>query len=810
MRTESKEITQLPTQHQQLALTLSGIAIKRMYDALAYKLKNYNREYLNDPSDSELKEEDGLLEEIKDFLMKVSLFSFVQGNGSLYEKYFNEIHKKTFSSLGEELARKWNALGYRIKPLKQRNLETLRQYKFKKKPALLDTIGREIPGHLDSQPAKDRTATRIQTWWRHAYRARTLHRAQQLFGASSKNTLTQEIYLPQRFEYLHDEKIPSLQSSLQHRSSRLREILHDGIIYPRSISKKRGISEGNDTHRYDDRIISMSLPYQIQNKNYLIIKRSEITNSTSKSLYYKFFDWENKYSTPEIILADGCTMQIEVEFPQLSITIKRQNDKCHYKINASELIYHGTEGLEKFLTFLPFKIMNHIPDSHTALKELFYDFLSTLSPTQLIAHLQSITQQMTSTKNSEIAFLNPLTLSFKMLEHVDDDDVHVDFNMLRAIIARNDLDGLKSLTENDKARIILNNYFIIMGIYEYAHEKGAKIISNYIKTHFQWVFKEREEFQQREIKKQYAPPELIKHQPLGINLDSDINSIAEIIIEQYFHTDKIKLEHGAMHASRAAVYITMIIELYKSQNASSALALNDKDIKLLQIAALFHDLGRQSDTGDDRKEWERASAKKCFDFLLRLGVNRRKAEIIADAIVNKDSDINKPKSIYRKLIQNVDSLDVLRSPDWDFDATKMDYYKEFKSQIDSDKDAVQLFCAALDTAAILVYETCDLIKPYELQAHIGKLEPTWNHNQKLAYEKSRHCFTKIAKHFSEVYHMYFNRTKEHIQKNKPSIAHVTAEQKKTTQAETYKGSFWSNRQSSDKIDNNQPTAQFQL
>jgi len=100
------------------------------------------------------------------------------------------------------------------------------------------------------------------------------------------------------------------------------------------------------------------------------------------------------------------------------------------------------------------------------------------------------------------------------------------------------------------------------------------------------------------------------------------NWISENIFQQPYEQEGYKdiprKFHGAQHACRVALYIPIFINLWSKYHDTNE-QLTDIDIKYLQIAALFHDSGRE---GDDRDNeiWEKDSAKKLlllFNSMLR-------------------------------------------------------------------------------------------------------------------------------------------------------------------------------------------------
>ena len=175
--------------------------------------------------------------------------------------------------------------------------------------------------------------------------------------------------------------------------------------------------------------------------------------------------------------------------------------------------------------------------------------------------------------------------------------------------------------------------------------------------------------------------------------------------------------HGIEHVTRAALYIPVFINLYRKHGDPDALNLTDEDVKLLQLAALFHDSGREAEGID---KWDNESAMLLYSYLtLLLGVDATKAKLISEAIANKDISpdgyfkiINynngkiewrwkaiasdHPKNIYQKIIHDADCLEIIRARDA-YDASYLDFYTNIASLADKQialEEMAHLICEA--------------------------------------------------------------------------------------------------------------------
>jgi hypothetical protein len=180
-----------------------------------------------------------------------------------------------------------------------------------------------------------------------------------------------------------------------------------------------------------------------------------------------------------------------------------------------------------------------------------------------------------------------------------------------------------------------------------------------------------------------------------------------------------RIVHGLMHVCRAAFYVPVLANLYRKYEDADALRLTADEIKLLQIAVLFHDSARDNEEDDNT---DHDSALILYFYLTKiLNLSEQTAAVFAEAVMNKDPRkeayfviINlesattfwqataprETKSIYQKIIHDADCLDIIRARDH-FNAEYLAFYQDFvKRRRDS---------RALDEIAILITEVRSLI-----------------------------------------------------------------------------------------------------
>lgn len=221
-----------------------------------------------------------------------------------------------------------------------------------------------------------------------------------------------------------------------------------------------------------------------------------------------------------------------------------------------------------------------------------------------------------------------------------------------------------------------------------------------------------------------------------------------------------RVVHGIQHVTRAAIYVPIFANLYRHYGNNEDLIFNNEDIKLLQIAALFHDSAREDEEED---LWDQESALFFFYYATRvLQLTKNQAGLLAEAIANKDAqseyyelskeslgstsitNINKInenfsddlnninpegaekeygfvaeekycfvaeeycfvaakkyspyKNIYQKIIHDADCLEIIRARDH-FDASYLDFYKDIASAHD---DAFQVMAKLITEARSLI------------------------------------------------------------------------------------------------------------
>ncbi len=154
--------------------------------------------------------------------------------------------------------------------------------------------------------------------------------------------------------------------------------------------------------------------------------------------------------------------------------------------------------------------------------------------------------------------------------------------------------------------------------------------------------------------------------------ESSFEDIAQACIKRYYlipypgkpeKNKKVQVNrtfHGGVHAARTAMCAELFIDLYKKYAPSlvvnnNAEALTVQDIKLLKLAAVYHNSANISEIMADKEE----HAKHFIDDMLLLGYKIEEIESFAQAITNKDSPYD-TKNFFTKIIHDADCLEFIR------------------------------------------------------------------------------------------------------------------------------------------------------
>ena len=213
--------------------------------------------------------------------------------------------------------------------------------------------------------------------------------------------------------------------------------------------------------------------------------------------------------------------------------------------------------------------------------------------------------------------------------------------------------------------------------------------------------------------------------------------------------------HGIAHVARVAFYVPIIAHLY--QRYDETLQLLPNDIAYIQLAALFHDLGREGEE-EDQFDWELDSALFLYYYLVNKSLaNPQEASELAEIIANKDyiprtdyyvlalsnDGLNTPiwvveenstreRTLFQKILHDADCLDVIRARD-KYDATYLDIFQQFIKQED-----IIRFTNPLLEIGELICEVRSLIE------YCGDTRHAWVSDRQLQFD-CEECYEEILR-----------------------------------------------------------------
>ena len=165
--------------------------------------------------------------------------------------------------------------------------------------------------------------------------------------------------------------------------------------------------------------------------------------------------------------------------------------------------------------------------------------------------------------------------------------------------------------------------------------------------------------------------------------------------------------HGAIHSSRVAMWIPVLLSVRRSLGDPEAIAFSDDMLPWVMKAALLHDSGRKADASYDTKEEEAMSGEHCENHLLSIGCPATLARTLNKAICNKDGHFCANKTFIEKLIHDADCLEIMRVPDGSrFDIARLDVFRDLKSKGTIDDTLYKL----ADQVRTVIHQQHDMMK----------------------------------------------------------------------------------------------------
>ncbi len=213
--------------------------------------------------------------------------------------------------------------------------------------------------------------------------------------------------------------------------------------------------------------------------------------------------------------------------------------------------------------------------------------------------------------------------------------------------------------------------------------------------------------------------------------------------------------HGAMHACFVAMFIPVFVSLYRQAGHLEAAQLSADDILGLQVTAFFHDYGRILEGRDltgDNEHMESMGEKAAYHYMRdAMRFSEERAKRLSHCIMTKDAPLA-GKSLIQQVLQNCDSLAVLRADDWIFDPNYLDLLKWIRLNVPEGparQQALEGLNRVIDSTKTLLVYMGD--SPYSMpcfsQARRGQvIQGNFSLALKRVYEKSPRCYQMIHGH----------------------------------------------------------------
>lgn len=168
--------------------------------------------------------------------------------------------------------------------------------------------------------------------------------------------------------------------------------------------------------------------------------------------------------------------------------------------------------------------------------------------------------------------------------------------------------------------------------------------------------------------------------------------------------------HGPLHICRAAILAPILVNLRQRRDCSLVANMQQDDLKLVQIALLYHDGGRKADGVD---YWDKESALLCYKYLAEtLQVGEHTARGMANVIANKDcydrpiylTDNHEWKKTASSMMRNSYHVTVHDADCVDNKRTKLGWHDSFMDYVKAfltDEDFQSLTPARRDLMCVL-------------------------------------------------------------------------------------------------------------
>lgn len=158
---------------------------------------------------------------------------------------------------------------------------------------------------------------------------------------------------------------------------------------------------------------------------------------------------------------------------------------------------------------------------------------------------------------------------------------------------------------------------------------------------------------------------------ITIRFEDNIEKHAQWAYENIFripYSSGERVHHGIHHTALVSIFSVVAVNFLRRYGYKDAEAVTPKQMKLIQIGAIFHDAGRLDDEVD---RWDHQSAVLLYAYLtLVLDVPKFEAQKLYEAVAFKDKILGDGSDSIEKIAINAgDCLAIMRVA-YSFDAPK--------------------------------------------------------------------------------------------------------------------------------------------
>lgn len=336
---------------------------------------------------------------------------------------------------------------------------------------------------------KEKAALSIQTWWRHRI-FRTIFSVDKSHEfIKGSEDIAQE--LPDEFHHLWTQDLPSVLTQTQHSTHHIKQIFYTGRLLPKSHTNISGFGQAADKENHDDRIVCTSPQSTTINDEYrfnITFDCAKLINNVNleKAIYFKVYDWT---CTKEVPFDIALTKEIKLVLKQTGsndydwvFDVTHISAKKTYRVSLepTEFIFQGMRGLNQYLTFFVFKILNSLPDVLKA--NIFTHFRALDQQGKLVEYLQNITKQLIV--YSELDFVNPVTLDLDMMINIKyGNTVLLDFAQLKQAVLTDNAAKVAAIC-SQKSMTLIQSKFFAQGLLAWAETNKANKVKQFVLEHF--------------------------------------------------------------------------------------------------------------------------------------------------------------------------------------------------------------------------------------------------------------------------------------------------------------------------------------